>query len=482
MRVARAATWALAALVACSAPLAAQTAPAPGQRAQLRAAAVGEPIRVDGRLDDPFYAATAPFTTFIQTEPKAGQPFEEKTELWLGFDSRNIYVTFRCWESHPDRVVGSELRRDSNLIVTANDNVAFGFDGYHDRRNSVIFVVGPDGGRVDGQVVGERQYSADWNPVWNVKTSRFEGGWIVEAAIPFRSLRYNPGSDRPWGFMARRMSRWRNEIAYITPVPDGSGISSIMFASFYADLTGLKTPAPGRNLEIKPFVTGDLTTDRLASPRVANDPGGDAGIDVKYGIRQNLTADFTYNTDFAQVEADEQQVNLTRFSLFFPEKREFFLENQGLFAFGGAGSTTLNSADVPTLFYSRRIGLDGGVAIPILGGGRLTGRAAGLEIGAMQIRTKDGPTPSVHAADFTALRLKRDVFGKSSLGVIATRRSEAPGRPTPGQTVGADLRMAFGKYLTSTNYVALTDAEGTTDRASYRAQVDYGADRYGLQA
>ncbi len=469
-------------LTSVTRPVLAQ-APATAPRPTLTAVELKEPLRIDGRLDEPFYATTPPTTQLTQTEPVAGQPFSEKTELWVAFDRRNIYVTWRCWESHPDRVIGSELRRDSNLIVTANDNVAFAFDSFHDRRNSVLFVVGPDGGRVDGQVVGERQWSSDWNPVWSLKTSRFDGGWIVEAAIPFRSLRYTPGSSKPWGFMARRMSRWKNEIAYITPVPNGSGIASVMWASFYADLAGIHTPPAGKNLEVKPYVTGSLTTDRTATPRRNNDPAGDVGVDVKYGLRQNLTADLTYNTDFAQVEADEQQVNLTRFSLFFPEKREFFLENQGTFAFGGAGGAGTAGPDVPTLFYSRRIGLDDGQAIPILGGGRVTGRSAGLEIGAMQIRTDNGGTARLRATDFSALRLKRDILGKSSVGVMATRRSEAPGRRSPGATYGADARFAFGQNLSANAYWAETDTPGVSgDQQSYRAQLDYNADRYQLQA
>ena len=452
-------------------------------RATVTAYEVREPLRIDGKLDEPFYAATPPHTNLIQTEPRAGQPFSERTELWVGFDRRNVYVAWRCWESQPERVVGTELRRDSNLIVTANDNVAFGFDTFHDRRNSVMFVVGPDGGRVDGQVVGERQWSPDWNPVWSVKTSRFDGGWTVEAAIPFRSLRYVPGSNKPWGFMARRMSRWKNEIAYITPVPNGSGISSIMMASFYGDLVGMQAPPSGKNIEVKPYATGSLTTDRLATPRRANDPDGNGGIDVKYGIRQDLTADFTYNTDFAQVEADEQQVNLTRFSLFFPEKREFFLENQGQFAFGGAGSFGAGGGgDVPTLFYSRRIGLDDGQMIPIVGGGRVTGRSGAFEFGAIQIRTDHGSTERLRPTDFTALRLKRDVLGKSSVGAMVTRRSEAPGRRSQNLTYGVDARLAFGRYLTANTSWADTDTAGVTrDHATYRGQFDYNADRYGLQ-
>ena len=470
-------------LLGAVSPAFAQTA-AVQDRATVAATEVREPLRIDGKLDEPFYAVTPPHTNLIQTEPRAGQPFSEKTEFWVGYDRRNVYVAWRCWESQPERIVGSELRRDSNLIVTANDNVAFGFDAFHDRRNSVMFVVGPDGGRIDGQVVGERQWSPDWNPVWTLRTSRFEGGWIVEAAIPFRSLRYQPGSNKPWGFMARRMSRWKNEIAYVTPVPNGSGIAAIMWASFYGDLVGIQAPPSGKNIEVKPYATGSLTTDRVATPRRSNDPVGNSGIDVKYGIRQDLTADFTYNTDFAQVEADEQQVNLTRFSLFFPEKREFFLENQGQFAFGGAGGFGAGGGgDVPTLFYSRRIGLDDGVAIPIVAGGRVTGRTGGFEFGAIQIRTDQGGTARLFPTDFTAFRLKRDILGKSSVGAMATRRSEAPGRRSPGLSYGVDARLAFGQYLTANTYWADTDTLGITrDHASHRAQLDYTSDRYGLQA
>ena len=482
VRVGAAAAAALAACLAVLSPAFAQTPAAPPARSVVTATRTSEPLRIDGKLDEPFYAATPPHTQLVQTEPTAGRAFTEKTEFWVGFDARNVYVAWRCWESHPERVVGSELRRDSNLIVTANDNVAFAFDPFHDRRNSVLFVVGPDGGRVDGQVVGERQWTPDWNPVWSVKTSRFDGGWIVEAAIPFRSLRYTPGSNAPWGFIARRMSRWKNEIAYTSPVPNGSGISSVMWSSFYGDLVGIQSPPPGKNIEVKPYVTSSVVTDRAPATRRENDPGGDVGVDVKYGIRENLTADLTYNTDFAQVEVDEQQVNLTRFNLFFPEKREFFLENQGQFAFGGAGGAGTGSSDVPTLFYSRRIGLDDGAAVPIIGGGRVTGRAAGLEFGAIQIRTDRGSTARLQPTDFSVLRAKRDILGKSSIGVMATRRSEAPGRLSPGFTYGADLRLAFGQNLTGNAYWAATDTAGAASgRKSYRAQLDYNADRYGVQ-
>jgi hypothetical protein len=469
------------ALAAILAPTVAK-AQTPDARVTVRAVRVDTPLDIDGRLDEAFYVATEPNTNLIQTEPSPGEAITEKTEFWIAYDLQNLYVVWRCWESQPERIVGTELRRDSNLIVSANDNVAFGLDTFHDRRNSAIFVVGPDGGRVDGQVTGERQWAPDWNPVWDVVAERFDGGWIVEAAIPFRSLRYTPGSSSPWGFTARRMSRWKNEIAYLTPVPDGSATASIMWSSFYADLIGIETPPARKNIEVKPYVTRSAISDRASTEHPTDNFTGDFGVDLKYGIRQNLTADFTYNTDFAQVEADEQQVNLSRFSLFFPEKREFFLENQGTFAFGGGGGVGLGGGDVPILFYSRRIGLEEGQVVPIMGGGRLTGRLGGFEVGAMQIRSDAGQTARVRPTDFTAVRIKRDVFGKSSVGAIGTRRSDAPGRPGESLTYGIDARFAFGNDLQINSYWAGTSTPGLSgEDTSYRGQFDYNADRYGIQ-
>ena len=230
----------------------------------LRAVRVTTPLNIDGRLDEPLYTDVVPISDFIQTEPSAGQPVSDPTELWVAFDDLNVYITFRCWDPHPERRIASELRRDSNLIVSRDDHVAFALDTFYDRRNSVMFAVNPNGGFVDGQVTAERQWTGDWNPIWQYRTEQFDGGWTLEAALPFKSLRYQAGAAQTWGFTARRMSRWKNEIAYITRVPDGSATSSIMMASFYATLEGVEVPSGAKNLEVKPYVTGDLTSN-LAS-------------------------------------------------------------------------------------------------------------------------------------------------------------------------------------------------------------------------
>ena len=211
------------------------------------------------------------------------------------------------------------------------------FDTFYDRRNAVGFMVNAIGGFFDVEVTNEGNPNVDWNPIWDVRTGRFEGGWTVELQIPFKSLRFRPGASQIWGLQIGRRIRWKNEQAYLSPVPISGGPGE-MRVSAAGTLTGIEVPAGNRTFEIKPYGIGSLATDVNAVPLVRNEGDGDFGVDVKYGLTQNLTADFTYNTDFAQVEVDEQQVNLTRFSLFFPEKREFFLEGRGIFDFGRGAS------------------------------------------------------------------------------------------------------------------------------------------------
>ena len=313
-------------------------------RVTVRAQRLATPLRIDGRLDEAVYTSVPPMSNFIQAEPAEGSPANEKTEVWVFFDDEHVYIVGRCWETHPERIMANEMRRD-NVGIVRNDNIAWSFDTFFDKRNGVLFEVNPIGGRLDGQVTNESQINTDWNPVWDLATGVFDEGWVMEAAVPFKSLRYRPGREQTWGLQLRRWSRWRNEISYLTPIPAAFGGRGHFQVSLAATLVGLEAPPGARNLEIKPYVISDVTSDLTATPAISNELGGNVGLDLKYGLTQNLTADVTVNTDFAQVEADEQQVNLTRFSLFFPEKREFFLENQGLFAFGGAGTGPFGGED-----------------------------------------------------------------------------------------------------------------------------------------
>jgi hypothetical protein len=446
-------------------------------RATIRAVRIDAPLRIDGMLDEPIYSAVPPITEFLQMEPRRGEGATEKTEVWVSFDRDHVYVSFRCFESDPARVVANEMRRDVSLIWQGDDIVSFMFDSYYDRQTSVLFSMNSIGGRNEGQVINER-YMGDWNPIWSFKTGRFEGGWTVEASVPFKSLRYRPGRSQLWGFNAMRTNRWKNEIAMVTLGPPGRGQQGIQNASYSATMVGIEAPPGSRNLEVKPYVVSDLKSDRNVVPRVSNDINGATGLDVKYGLSQNITADLTFNTDFAQVEADEQQVNLTRFSVFFPEKRDFFLENQSTFSFGGA----LSSGDTPVLFHSRRIGLNQGRIIPIEAGGRLTGRLRRYSFGLLNIRTGDEPTTKTQPTNFSVVRIKRDVFQKSSVGMIYTGRSVTASGIGGNTVYGVDGAFNFYQNLAINTYWAKTSTQGqSSGDSSYRAQLDYNGDRYGVQ-
>ena len=454
-------------------------------QATVRAVRITEPLSIDGRLDEDIYERVLPMSDFIQTDPDEGAPATEKTEVWLLFDDENVYVVGRCWETEPDRLVANEMRRDNTTIVR-NDNMAWSFDTFHDHRNGVLFEVNPIGGRIDGQVTNESQVNIDWNPIWDFATGFFDGGYVIEAAIPFKSLRYRPGRIQTWGFQVRRVNRSKNEVSYLTPVPPAFINNGHFRSSLAAAVVGLEAPPASRLLELKPYAIGDLSSDLRGAETFTNRLGGDGGIDIKFGITENLTADFTVNTDFAQVEADEQQINLTRFSLYFPEKREFFLENQGVFTFGGADSGPFTSGDTPVLFYSRRIGLDAGREIPIDAGARLTGRAGAFSVGLLNIRTGDANVPGraapVPATNFSVVRIKRDLLRRSSIGAIATQRSVSTRGLGSAETYGADATFAFYDALTMNAYWATTRAAGNgPDDVSYRAHLDYAGDRYGVE-
>jgi hypothetical protein len=446
-------------------------------RTTVRAVGLTAPLNVDGLLDEALYTSATPISDFIQSEPVAGQPATERTEVWISYDRDNVYVSLRAFESQPDRMIVNEMRRDGGSIGQ-NESFGFSLDTFYDRRNSVNFNFNAIGGRSDGQNTNEGNWNGDYNPNWDLAVRRTPEGWTAEAAIPFKSLRYRPGEGQIWGIQLKRVNRWKNEISYLTRVPDGTGNSGLSRVSSSATLVGIEAPAASRMFDLKPYATADVTTDTRAA-----DPsrfGRDMGVDVKYGVTRGLTADFTYNTDFAQVEADEQQVNLTRFSLFFPEKRDFFLENQGIFNFGGASNW---GGDTPALFYSRRIGLDRGREIPLDGGARLTGRAGPYSIGVLDIQTRDVGALGVPSTNFSVARVRRDILRRSAIGALATRRSHVTGGTAAGETIGVDGAFAFFNDLSMQTYWAKTNTPGLTGGdTSYRTQLYYNGDRYGLAA
>ena len=457
----------------------------------LRAIRLEEPLRTDGRLDELIYAVVPPADDFIQQLPLEGEPTTEKTEAWIFFDDQNIYVSVRAWDSQPERMVANELRRDGRQI-NQGQNVAIVFDTFHDHRNGFYFQTNPLGVLRDLEVTDEGNPNPDWNTVWEVKTGQFDQGWTFEMVIPFRSLRYAGSGTQVWGVNIRRTVIWKNEVSFLTPIPASSGHFGIFRMSSHATLVGLETPAKSIDVEVKPYAISTMTTDREAIEPISNRATGDVGADLKYGLTQSLTANLTVNTDFAQVEADEEQINLTRFSQSFPEKREFFLEGRGIFGFGGGGVRGVGGGgggggrggnpDVPVMFFSRRIGLSEGEAIPVRGGARLIGKVGPVTVGALNVQTGDAPNVGDLPTNFSVVRVKREILSRSSIGLIATHRTRMISQNGSNTVLGLDAQFQFRTDWEITSYYARSSTpEGVGDDASYRAQVAYNGDRYGFQ-
>ncbi|SVA19930.1 uncharacterized protein METZ01_LOCUS72784, partial [marine metagenome] len=451
----------------------------------VRAVRISNPLVVDGRLDDPVYQTVPAIDGFIQQLPDEGAPPTEPTEIWILFDDDNIYVSARCWDSQPDRMVADEMTRDARAIWR-NELLSVIFDTFHDGRNGMNFSTNPLGGLMDNLVTDESAVNLDWNTVWDAQTSFFEQGWMVEMMIPFKSLRFKAGGgEQTWGINVSRRVQWKNESSFLSPVPASLGYRGMLQVSAAATLVGIEPPTTIRNLEIKPSAISGAFTNKTVTPVRSNDLTGEVGLDVKYGLTRSLIADFTVNTDFAQVEADEQQVNLTRFSLFFPEKREFFLEGQGIFSFGDTGAVNWGGppSDTPVLFFSRRIGLEGGSEVPIRAGGRVTGRAGPYSIGLLNIQTGDSASADALSTNFSVVRVKRDMLRRSNFGVIYTRRSRLEDGSGVNQVYGADLNLRFYENISFTNYYAQTETPGLAEsNASYRSKFDYTGDLYGFNA
>jgi hypothetical protein len=451
-------------------------------RVTVRAVRLAEPLVLDGLLDDPVYSKVRAIGDFVQQEPHEGEPATERTELWIFFDDTTLYLSVHCLDSQPDRIISNEMRRDGNIFQ--NDNVQFVIDTFYDRRSGFSFQTNALGALRDQEIGDERTTNTDWNTVWDVKAARMKDGWSAEFAIPFKSLRYRASGAQIWGINMQRQVRWKNERSYLSGVPASYGGRGINKLSSAATLVGLEVPPSGRNLELKPYAISSVTTNRMVTPIISNDLGGDVGVDAKYGLTRGLTADFTYNTDFAQVEEDEQQVNLTRFSLFFPEKRDFFLEGQGIFQFGPSRESTFSGAAttlLPVVFFSRQIGLSGEQKVPILAGGRVTGRQGRYALGALNIQTEETPDAGAAATNFSVVRLRRDFLRRSAIGFIGTHRSPRAVGGQSNQVVGVDAALAFYQNITINSYYARSRTPGRQgDDSSYLGQFQYAGDKYGM--
>ena len=417
---------------ACVAMLAASLAPAPASAQdavpEMRATAtpVPRPPTIDGVLDEPFWAMIEPVTDFRQRDPVDGAPGSEPTEVRIGYDADALYFGFVFHDSEPALIRRSILHRGGR--IDKDDRVIVALDTYHDRRNAYIFEIGALGTQDDALISDESMTLDDWNwdGVFTSETRVTEDGWVLELEIPFTTIRF-PDTDEPtMGIAFMRSIRRKNE-SVVWPHIGQEYRSGISQVSRYATLEGLRGLRRGRYAEVKPFAIAG--TQRMAGD--ASFEGQiDVGVDVKYALTSNLTFDLTWNTDFAQVESDNVQINLTRFDLFYPEKREFFLERAGLFQFGTPRQTEV--------FFSRRIGLRGDIA----GGGRLTGQVGPLSIGALGLRTRGYSDDALNlpAAWNSVVRLRTDLRPRTTLGGIITSLDHENGRD---RTAGVDFSSRF---------------------------------------
>lgn len=445
--------------------------------------AVEAPL-IDGTVDEDVWKRADVFTNFVQAEPHEGQPATEKTEVRILYDNRAVYVGVICYDSEPDGIVVTDTRRDSDLAEM--DAFKIILDTYHDKQNGFVFGTNPAGLEYDGQVSndgeagrmgGARQtagsgagFNLNWDASWRVKAQINEEGWSAEFAIPLRTLRYGSEKPQTWGLNFYRNIRRKREEDYWSPVSRIFNINRVSSAGELHDLN-LDTP---RNFKVTPYVQGSSGRDYEIQDK--NELDGEWGVDAKFGVTPSLNLDLTYNTDFAQVEVDEQQINLTRFNLFFPEKREFFLENAGTFSVGKSA----RGGQSVELFFSRRIGLDvDGGLVPILAGARLSGKAGHYNVGVLNMQTEEvtGVTP---ANNYTVARVRRDFPNRSNLGALFVNRLATGDRSGPdnwNRTWGFDGKLGIGEEWTFNGFVARTETPGATGREHALAAKGEYADR-----
>ena len=458
--------------LACSANALAKP-PAEAARAA-EAAPVQESPIIDGVVDDEVWSNAKVLTDFIQAEPHEGEPATEKTEVRILYDNQTVYVGVICYDSDPSGIIVTDARRDSSLDDT--DSFRIIFDTYHDQQNGFVFGTNPSGLEHDGQVTNEGSgsggfgggggggprrsqtgsgggFNLNWDASWTVATHIGDYGWSAEFAIPLRTLRYASEKPQVWGLNFQRNIRRKREEDFWSPV---SRIYNLYRLSDAGELQGLELETP-RNFKVTPYAKA--SAGREYETRDSADYDGDWGVDSKFGVTPSLNLDLTYNTDFAQVEVDEQQINLTRFNLFFPEKRSFFLENAGYFSMGQPRSVEL--------FFSRRIGIGPeGEIVPIRTGARLSGKAGSYNIGFLNMQTR-GITDVTPANNFTVASLSRELPNRSRLGGLFVNRiatGDYAGENNWNRTWGVDGKLGIGETFDLTGFASRTETPGATGR------------------
>ena len=420
---------------------------------------------IDGALDEATWRDAALLDAFTQQEPDEGAPSSERTEVLLTYDRSALYLGLRAFDSSPSGVTATEMRRDSDQILS-EDNFQIILDTFRDGRSGYMFVTNPLGAQLDQQISneGEGQRSGrgtsninrDWDGVWHVATRQTPEGWTAEIAIPWVTLRFPESESQRWGINFMRNIGRRNEQAFWAPIPKPYEIAKVSLAG---TLSGMSSLARGSDLRITPFITSGAS--RVTDTGVVdNSFQRDMGIDVKYGLSAGLNLDVTVNTDFAQAEVDDEQVNLTRFPLFFPEKRDFFLENSGQFKVG----STANFSRLAELFFTRRIGLSPtGEQVPILAGARLTGKIGRNDVAVLNVQTDNAFGRS--GENFLVTRYSRNFLSRSRVGGLLINKVETDGDHF-NRTFAVDMTLVPNDALTVTGFIAKTETTGMTDDES----------------
>ena len=436
------------------------------ERYQIPAVRVEQGPVIDGVLDDQAWVQAHLINEFVQQEPLEGAPATQRTEVRVLFDGANLYVGVLAFDSSPERVTATEMRRDGSQIMN-EDNFQIILDTFMDSNSAYMFVVSPLGAVLDQQVFREGEgtrrgtssnINLEWDGVWDASARRTPEGWAAEVRIPMVTLRFPSANPQSWGINFMRNIPHRNEVVFWTPIPLPYGLTRVSLAGTLSGIEGL---SQGRDLRIKPFVVAGGEAERSEGVSTQS-ISRDMGLDLKYGITPSLNLDVTVNTDFAQAEVDNEQVNLTRFPLFFPEKRDFFLENAGQFNVGTTG--TGQRAD---LLFTRRIGIDeSGGQVPIIAGARMTGKVGQNDLAVMDIQTDDAFGQP--GQNFLVARYSRDILSRSKVGAIVVNRQATSGGDY-NRTYAADAALAFGSSLRINGFLAQTETPeiSSGDRAGY---------------
>lgn len=411
----------------------------------------GEEINIDGHLEEAAWQRAKAQGRFIQREPDFGLESSQRTEFKILYDDKNLYFGIWAFDTEPDKIVATEMKRDSGL--RKSDQIKIDIDTFRDKRNAFYFSTNPLGAFKDANSTENgRVINYDWNAVWRNKTSRDEHGWYIEIAIPFSQLRFKGGpGETVWGLNICRILLRRNEDSYWVPFPREWSPAGFARVSNAGKIVGLADLKPRRRVEFVPFAVPSLNRNDLLSSS-KTDLG--YGFDARVGLVGALTADLTFKTDFAQVEADQEVVNLSRFSIFFPEKRQFFTESAGIFDYGRVGigltggDATADGGLLP-IFYSRRVGLVDGSPVPIVGGGKVTGRAGPYTLGVLNMQTDHATSPdgkTTPGGNYSVMRVKRNILRQSTVGAMFLNRQGGPGGAF-NRTAAVDLGLFLGRNL-----------------------------------